>query len=164
MPTARPSVSSSRTWASASRSASAGCPRSGWSDRRDRPRRAVAQTATDRGKYERRAIHRNRPMPAELDAAGVVENTWCPMLGIMFLCLGLAVVFASYAGYALWVAWLARTRPVRTAIHYLPDALLPSVTCVMAAANEAKMIRHRLRGLTFQDYPADKLAIIVVSD
>src|SRR5258705_10866041 len=86
------------------------------------------------------------------------------MIWIAFLCLGLVVVFVSYGGYALWVAWLARVRPVPTAARYLPDALLPSVTCVMAASNEAVLIRHKLRGLTRQDYPADKLAIIVVSD
>jgi len=86
------------------------------------------------------------------------------MIWIAFLCLGLVVVFVSYGGYALWVAWLARVRPVPTAARYLPDPLLPSVTCVMAASNEAVLIRHKLRGLTRQDYPADKLAIIVVSD
>ena len=86
------------------------------------------------------------------------------MIWMAFLALGLVVVFVSYGGYALWVAWLARVRPVPTAARYLPDALLPSVTCVMAASNEAVLIRHKLRGLTRQDYPADKLAIIVVSD
>jgi biofilm PGA synthesis N-glycosyltransferase PgaC len=86
------------------------------------------------------------------------------MIWMALLCSGLVVVFVSYAGYALWVAWLARVRPVPTAARYLPDALLPSVTCVMAASNEAVLIRHKLRGLTRQDYPADKLAIIVVSD
>ena len=86
------------------------------------------------------------------------------MIWMAFLFLGLVVVFVSYGGYALWVAWLARVRPVPTAARYLPDALLPSVTCVMAASNEAVLIRHKLRGLTRQDYPADKLAIIVVSD
>ncbi len=86
------------------------------------------------------------------------------MIWMAFLCSGLVVVFVSYGGYALWVAWLARVRPVPTAARYLPDALLPSVTCVMAASNEAVLIRHKLRGLTRQDYPADKLAIIVVSD
>jgi cellulose synthase/poly-beta-1,6-N-acetylglucosamine synthase-like glycosyltransferase len=80
------------------------------------------------------------------------------------VCSGLVVVFVSYAGYALWVAWLARVRPIPTAARYLPDALLPSVTCLMAASNEAVRIRHKLRGLTRQDYPAHKLAIIVVSD
>ena len=86
------------------------------------------------------------------------------MVWIAFLCVGLVVVFVSYAGYALWVAWLARVRPIPTAARYLPDALLPSVTCLMAASNEAVLIRHKLRGLTGQDYPADKLTIIVVSD
>jgi len=86
------------------------------------------------------------------------------MIWIAFLCVGLVVVFVSYGGYALWVAWLARVRPVPTAARYLPDALLPSVTCVMAASNEAVLIRHKLRGLSRQDYPADKFAIIVVSD
>src|SRR5262249_60275846 len=86
------------------------------------------------------------------------------MLWIAVVCVGLVVVFVSYGGYALWVAWLARVRPVPTAARYLPDALLPSVTCVMAASNEAVRIRHKLRGLTRQDYPEDKLAIIVVSD
>jgi cellulose synthase/poly-beta-1,6-N-acetylglucosamine synthase-like glycosyltransferase len=86
------------------------------------------------------------------------------MVWIAFLCVGLVVVFVSYAGYALWVAWLARVRPVPTAARYLPDSLLPSVTCLMAASNEAVLIRHKLRGLTSQDYPADKLMIIVVSD
>jgi poly-beta-1,6-N-acetyl-D-glucosamine synthase len=86
------------------------------------------------------------------------------MIAMALLCLGLLVVFVSYGGYALWVAWLARVRPVPTAARYLPDALLPSVTCVMAASNEAVMIRHKLRGLSRQDYPTDKLAVIVVSD
>jgi cellulose synthase/poly-beta-1,6-N-acetylglucosamine synthase-like glycosyltransferase len=86
------------------------------------------------------------------------------MVWIAFLFIGLFVVFVSFAGYALWVAWLARVRPVPTAARYLPDALLPTVTCLMAASNEAVLIRHKLRGLTHQDYPADKLAFIVVSD
>jgi len=86
------------------------------------------------------------------------------MVWIAFLFIGLFVVFVSFAGYALWVAWLARVRPVPTAARYLPDALLPTVTCLIAASNEALLIRHKLRGLTHQDYPADKLAFIVVSD
>ena len=80
------------------------------------------------------------------------------MVWIAFLFVGSFVVFVSFAGYALWVAWLARVRPVPTAARYFPDALLPTVTCLMAASNEAVLIRHKLRGLTQQDYPADKLA------
>src|SRR5262249_25049309 len=101
---------------------------------------------------------------APSQGAGVVENTWCPMIWMAFLFLGLVVVFVSYGGYALWVAWLARVRPVPTAARHLPGALPPSGTFVMAASNGAVLIRHKLRGLTRQDYPADKLSIIVVSD
>jgi cellulose synthase/poly-beta-1,6-N-acetylglucosamine synthase-like glycosyltransferase len=86
------------------------------------------------------------------------------MMWIAFFFLGLAVVFVSYAGYAIWVAWLARVRPVPTGARYLPDALLPDVTCVIAAANESMSIRRKLRTLAGQDYPADKLSVIVVSD
>lgn len=86
------------------------------------------------------------------------------MVYIAFLLLGLTVVFVSYAGYAIWVACLARVRPIPTGARYLPDALLPDVTCVIAAENEAVSIRRKLRTLAEQDYPADKLSIIVVSD
>jgi hypothetical protein len=48
------------------------------------------------------------------------------MVWIAFLCLGLLVVFVSFAGYALWWRGLARVRPVPTDARYLPDALCPA--------------------------------------
>jgi biofilm PGA synthesis N-glycosyltransferase PgaC len=77
---------------------------------------------------------------------------------------GFAVVFVSYAGYPLWVAWLARARPIAATARYIPDSELPRVTCVLAAANEAALIGRKLGMLVRQDYPSEKLAIIVVSD
>ena len=77
---------------------------------------------------------------------------------------GLGFVVVSYLGYPLWVACLARLRSVPTKARYLPDPLLPSVTCVMAAANEAALIGRKLDILVHQDYPQEKLSIIVVSD
>lgn len=77
---------------------------------------------------------------------------------------GFAVVFVSYVGYGLWVAWLARVRPAPPRVLYLPDQRLPSVTCVIAARNEAPTIERKLRALAMQDYPREKLRIIVVSD
>jgi biofilm PGA synthesis N-glycosyltransferase PgaC len=77
---------------------------------------------------------------------------------------GLAIVFISYVGYGMWVAWLARLRPVATRTQYLPEDELPTVTCVMAVGNEAQTIERKLRALERQDYPRQKLRIIVVSD
>ena len=77
---------------------------------------------------------------------------------------GVGVVFVSYAGYAFWVAFLARARPIGTTARYAPDSLLPRVTCVMAAANEAALIERKLSALVRQDYPSEKIAIIIVSD
>ena len=86
------------------------------------------------------------------------------MIWSTFFWLGLGVIFVSYAGYALWVACLARLRPIATMTRYLPDALLPHVTCVMAAADEAALVGRKLGTLVQQDYPPEKLSIIVVSD
>lgn len=77
---------------------------------------------------------------------------------------GFAVVFVSYAGYPLWVAWLARMRPITVTAQYLSDSELPRVTCLLAAANEAALIGRKLDMLARQDYPSQKVSIIVVSD
>lgn len=78
--------------------------------------------------------------------------------------VGLGVVFVSYAGYAIGMAGLARVRPAATGAKYLPDSLLPPVTCVLAAANEGALIGRKLGSLARQDYPPEKLAIIIVND
>ena len=78
--------------------------------------------------------------------------------------VGFGVVFVSYAGYALWVAYLARVRPIGATARYAPDSLLPRVTCVIAAADEAALIERKLSTLVRQDYPPEKIAIIIVSD
>lgn len=77
---------------------------------------------------------------------------------------GLAIAFVSYLGYGLWVAWRARRRPVASRVDYMPDDRLPTVTCVIAAVNEAATIDRKLRALEKQDYPRQKLRIVVVSD
>jgi biofilm PGA synthesis N-glycosyltransferase PgaC len=86
------------------------------------------------------------------------------MIWALLFWVGAAVVFVSYVGYGAWVAGLARIRPRRSLARYRADDALPRVTCVMAAANEAARIEGKLEALVQQDYPTDKLAIIVVSD
>ncbi len=78
--------------------------------------------------------------------------------------IGFVVVVTCYGGYGAWVAWLAWVRPRPCRPEYLPDEALPAVTCVMAAANEAALIGRKLDILRRQDYPPDKISIIVVSD
>ncbi len=66
----------------------------------------------------------------------------------------------AYVGYALLVSLLAR------ASGSAPPKLAhtPPVTVVITAYNEAPRIAARLRNILAQDYPADRLSIVVVSD
>lgn len=68
-----------------------------------------------------------------------------------------------YAGYPLLIAGLSRLRraPSRYA---LTDSQLPQVTVLMAAHNEAQRLPDKIANLHALDYPADKLAILLVSD
>ena len=81
----------------------------------------------------------------------------------MSLCIfwaSICVVAYTYAGYAVVVAVLARCRGSAPAQS---DAT-PALSVVVAAYNEAPRIAARVHNLLGQDYPADKLRVIVVSD
>ena len=86
------------------------------------------------------------------------------MIAAILFWSGLAVVLASYAGYPAWVAWRARVRPLPVRARQAADEALPALTCVMAAADEAGTIERKLRILDAQDYPRDKVRVLVVSD
>jgi cellulose synthase/poly-beta-1,6-N-acetylglucosamine synthase-like glycosyltransferase len=74
----------------------------------------------------------------------------------------LIFIVYTYAGYpALLYVWSRLfPKPVRKA--YMEPA--PMVSVVIAARNEEKNIRARIENLAEQDYPDEKLEIIVVSD
>ena len=71
-------------------------------------------------------------------------------------------IFYSYLGYPLLLYILSRLR-VRS-IDKNRAFNFPQITVIIAARNEASRIRSRLTNLLEQDYPADLLEIIVVSD
>jgi cellulose synthase/poly-beta-1,6-N-acetylglucosamine synthase-like glycosyltransferase len=76
-----------------------------------------------------------------------------------WICLALGLY--PYAGYPA-VAWLfgrLRNRKVNA-----DDTYLPTVTVVTAARNEAVCIEATVRNKLAQQYPADRLDVIVVSD
>ena len=71
-----------------------------------------------------------------------------------------ALVAYAYAGYALLVTLLARVRGRSPATC----TATPPLTVLIAAYNEAPRIAERLRNILGQDYPPDKLSVLLVSD
>jgi poly-beta-1,6-N-acetyl-D-glucosamine synthase len=73
--------------------------------------------------------------------------------------LSVALLGYTYMGYALLIRVLARRGSERTDAN-----VLPSVTIVIAAYNEAPRIAARVRNVLEQEYPAQNISVIVVSD
>jgi cellulose synthase/poly-beta-1,6-N-acetylglucosamine synthase-like glycosyltransferase len=74
--------------------------------------------------------------------------------------VSVALVVYAYAGYpcTLLALMVFRDRPVNKA------AITPRVTFVIAAHNEEQRIAEKIKNTLRQDYPADRLEIIVASD
>jgi biofilm PGA synthesis N-glycosyltransferase PgaC len=97
---------------------------------------------------------------------------------VLVFWLSCAVVAYVYAGYPLLIATWARLRPRplqiqggpkgpplrTTALPHSPAGTRPGVSIVIAARNEARRLPDRLANLFQQDYPSDRVQIIVVSD
>ncbi len=74
---------------------------------------------------------------------------------------GLAVLVYAYFGYPLALAALGRLRRPRP----ISDGdILPAVTMVVAAWNEEAVIAEKIENALAQQYPPDRLDLIVVSD
>jgi cellulose synthase/poly-beta-1,6-N-acetylglucosamine synthase-like glycosyltransferase len=74
--------------------------------------------------------------------------------------VSVALVVYTYLGYplVLWgMTWL-RSRPVRK------QPIVPAVSIIVAARNEADKIRRKIEHTLALDYPSDHLEIIVASD
>jgi poly-beta-1,6-N-acetyl-D-glucosamine synthase len=77
----------------------------------------------------------------------------------------IAVVAYAYAGYPLLAALLSRWRGrAPRAIDPGHADACPPLTVVVAACNEEARIAARIRDILAQDYPADRLRVLVVSD
>jgi cellulose synthase/poly-beta-1,6-N-acetylglucosamine synthase-like glycosyltransferase len=84
------------------------------------------------------------------------------LLTFIFALSVLAIVYV-YAGYPILAQFLGRGNPRRVKAAE-PGTFQPTVTVLIAAFNEAKSIEATVRNKLEQDYPADKLNVIVVSD
>lgn len=77
--------------------------------------------------------------------------------------LALATVAYTYAGYAVLVGRLAAlANRLRTPQPLRP--FLPDVTLVVPAYNEAAILAAKLDNCLAQDYPADRLQLVVITD
>ncbi len=84
-------------------------------------------------------------------------------VSLMMQCLfwsSVAFVGYTYAGYPLllWGLSLLRSRSVRK------EPIHPMVSLIITAYNEEKRIREKLENALAQDYPNDRMEIIVASD
>lgn len=79
---------------------------------------------------------------------------------VFWLCI--ALLAYAYAGYPVLMRILGRRHG-----NGMDDptlAVLPAITVVIAAHNEESRIAARIRDILAQDYPADRLQVIVIDD
>jgi len=82
---------------------------------------------------------------------------------LVFWVSALTVVYV-YAGYPVLLAIWARLRPRPEPRTADSATVLPTLSIVIAARNEAARLPARIENLLALDYPADRRQIIVVSD
>jgi len=73
----------------------------------------------------------------------------------------IAIIVYVYAGYPLviWLAGVVKRVPVRR-----DDSYVPSVTLIISAHNEERVIREKIENSLKIDYPKDRFKILVASD
>lgn len=74
--------------------------------------------------------------------------------------LSVILIVYIYIGYPIVLRYL----PKRTSEKMLPLNELPKVSVIIPAYNESKVIQQTIENKLSQDYPAEKLEIIIVSD
>lgn len=87
---------------------------------------------------------------------------WIVLTVIVWTCLG--AVFYAYALYPVLIYVLAWVRGPRVAAPGAPVAGVPSVSVLISALNEEKWIRDRIQNALRQNYPSDRLEVVVASD
>ncbi|HET6513467.1 MAG TPA: glycosyltransferase [Candidatus Kapabacteria bacterium] len=82
------------------------------------------------------------------------------MLGALFIILLVPAIYC-YLGYPLVMRWLAKSR---FRAWKKDESHRPSISVILSAFNEEKSIEACVLSLLDQDYPADKVEILVGSD
>lgn len=82
------------------------------------------------------------------------------MFWIYLFWLSCFLVFYNYAGYAIIVYLLNTFKKKRE----IPDDYYPSVSFIVAAYNEEDFIEEKIKNSLAQDYPADKIEFLFITD
>ena len=83
------------------------------------------------------------------------------MIGLFLV--SAALLYYVYHGYGLVLRLLALGRADRP-IPAIPDSALPTVTLLLTVHNEERNIARRLANILAQDFPRDRLDVLVASD
>jgi biofilm PGA synthesis N-glycosyltransferase PgaC len=77
--------------------------------------------------------------------------------------ISLLILIWVFCGYPILMILLAKLRRRKSAAG-LPDSSLPSITLLVCAHNEEKVIGEKIQNSLSLDYPNDKFKLVVVSD
>ena len=87
------------------------------------------------------------------------------ILAISSLILSILLIAYTYAGYPICLRLIARLKGLR---HVIPETLsdtdCPPAVFVLCVYNESLQVRDKIRNCLQQDYPPEKLRVLVVSD
>ncbi len=86
---------------------------------------------------------------------------------VVFFWISLFVIFYTYVGYGLFLYLLVRAKRLlapRKPVFVRDDGDLPSCTVVVAAYNEASMVRQKIGNTLQLHYPKDKIRYVFVTD
>lgn len=83
---------------------------------------------------------------------------------IIIFWVAVFIVFYTFLGYGILLYFLVKVKRLFRKQKPLPATHFPSVTLIVAAYNEAEIIREKIVNTLALDYPKDKLQIVFVTD
>jgi poly-beta-1,6-N-acetyl-D-glucosamine synthase len=78
--------------------------------------------------------------------------------------VSMLTLFYIYVGYPILVGLAARVRGTRRIGKAAPGDSVPTLTLIVAAYNEEKVILEKIRNSLTLDYPRDRLEIVIATD
>ena len=91
-------------------------------------------------------------------------DPWPSMTVEIVLYLSLFLIIYNYFLYPIAIWLIAEMRGQEEPLPGLPDDKLPSVSIIVAAYNEEKVMRRKVENSLQLNYPAELMQVIVVSD